>query len=313
MRAFARQAVLPLAAVPVALLIVAFASARERQASTADSRGAGSASTGSASATGISPKMVVSPNWAGYVATAPKEDVSYGHPYFTAVSGTWTVPAARCGHPKAKSYSTVWVGLGGYASRNQEEVGTDSNCTATGKPFYYAWFELVPYLSYKTFPNIESKVYAGDTLTGLVKVLTPTLVLLQLRDRTQHWTFSKKITFSSQDTTTADWVAEAPAECIKLTCAQASLANFGTVRIRNISAVARGSSGNLRNPRWKVIPVKLVPGELLVPRLSTTATAVGPGGKKGRAKSPAGATPGPVSRDGSSFSLKWHQVAGRGV
>ena len=239
-----------------ALLIVASAGARDALASKPSSRVAGSTSTHTSSATGISSKMTVSPNWAGYVATAPKEDVSYGHPYFTSASGTWTVPTARCGHPKAKSYSTVWVGLGGYRSRNQEEVGTDSNCTAAGKPFYYAWFELVPYLSYKTFPNIESKVNAGDTVTGLVKVLKPTLVLLQLRDHTRHWTFSKKITFSSQDTTTADWVAEAPAECVRFTCAEASLANFGNVRIRNISAVARGSSGNLRNPGWKVIPVE---------------------------------------------------------
>jgi Peptidase A4 family len=261
---------------------------------------------------GTTAKMVTSPNWSGYVATGPSENIYYGHPYFTSVTGTWTVPKATCGKPKAKASSTVWVGLGGYATRNQEEVGTDSNCHADGTPFYYAWFELVPYLSFKTFPNIKAKVQAGDTVTGLVKVLKPTLVLLQLENKTEHWTFSKKIAFSSQDTTTADWVVEAPADCEMFNCTEASLSNFGKATMRDISATARGKSGNLKDPRWRIIPIKLVPSTLIVPTISTTATGAGPGGKKGKAASPAGATPGPVSKDGSSFSWKWVPVASRG-
>ena len=282
-----------------------------------DGKITGSATT--ASGKDVNPQMVISPNWSGYVATAPakEEKVAYGHPYFTSVTGTWTVPAAKCYAPKPKAtmkaYSTVWIGLGGWATRNQEEVGTDSNCTAKGKPFYYAWFELVPYLSYKTFPNIKAKIEAGDSMTGLVKIVSTRLVELRIVDNTRHWTFMKKINFTSQDSTTADWIVEAPAECRDINCTEASLANFGEVSMRNISATAHGKAGTLKDPRWKVLPVKLVPSRLIIPTINPTATGAGPGGKKGQAASPAGSTPGPISKDGTSFSLRWVKVATGGL
>jgi hypothetical protein len=266
-------------------------------------------------ASGVSdPTTVVTPNWSGYVAAAPVES-SFKHPYFTSVTGTWTVPTADCAHAKGDASSTVWVGLGGYATRDQEEVGTDSNCAASGKRIYYAWFELVPYLSYQTFPNITDKVSPGDTITGLVKILSPTLVELRLQNRTRGWTFMREITFSSQDTSTADWVVEAPADCVKYFCHEANLANFGSVTMRNISAVGKGSTGTLTDPSWKVMRVKLVPSKLLVPTLlpgPNAATASTPV-RRGEAESPAGATPGPVSRKGNSFSLKWIAVAKSGL
>jgi Peptidase A4 family len=300
-------------ALALALSVLATAYCAAQASAERSAAPAGSVTT----AAGVSAKLVVSPNWSGYVARAPAAP-TYNHPYFTSVTGTWTVPKANCRSSKGtkaspKASSTVWVGLGGYSTRNQEEVGTNSNCDAKGKPVYFAWFELVPYLSYKTFPNIKYQVFAGDTITGVVKIVAPTLVSLTVRDRTRHWTFSRKITFSSQDTSTADWVVSAPATCIQYTCTQANLANFGEVNIRNISAVAKGTKGNLTDRRWKVVPVKLVPGKLLVPTISSSATAAGPGGKKGKASSPAGSTPGPVSRDGSSFTMKWVPVATKGL
>ncbi|MBV8597837.1 MAG: hypothetical protein JO017_03355, partial [Actinobacteria bacterium] len=192
----------------------------------------------------------VTPNWSGYVASAPgRTRLAYKHPYFTHVTGTWTVPRTKCSRKQGATSSTVWVGLGGYTTRNQEEVGTDSNCTAAGKSQYYAWFELVPYLSYQTFPNIKDRVLAGDTVTGWVTVLSPRLVDLKLVNHTRGWTFEKKIDFASQDTSTADWVVEAPADCVRFTCHEASLANFGKVTMHDISAVGRGVSGNLASTR----------------------------------------------------------------
>jgi hypothetical protein len=270
-----------------------------------------------------SAKLIVSPNWSGYVATAPVGS-TYWRPYFTEVTGTWTVPAARCAHAKGAGSSTVWVGLGGYESNyrpnvnarapklDQEEVGTDSNCGADGKPSYYAWFELVPYPSYRPFPTARDTVSAGDTMTGLVKILSPTLVELRVQDRTRAWTFTTKITFSSQDASTADWVVETPVNCVAYACREANLANFGTVTMRNISAVARGASGPLTDPRWSLTRVKLVPSNLLVPGYNDAGATV-PNGHEGHAQSPAGATPGNVSADGRSFSVKWKPVATRGV
>ena len=258
-------------------------------------------------------KTVVTPNWSGYVAAAPRS--TRGTRYFTSVTGTWTVPTAHCRPVKGASSSTVWVGLGGYRTHDQEEVGTDSNCDASGRPSYYAWFELVPYLSYQAFPQITDKVAAGDTMTGLVRVVSPAEIELRLHDRTRGWTFMRKIAYSSQDTLTADWVVEAPADCVGYYCHEANLTDFGKVRMTSISAKAHGTAGTLADPRWDLIPVRLVPSKLVVPTLlpgpnaAKSTTPI----RKGRARSPAGATPGPPSRDGRSFSLKWIPVANRGL
>jgi hypothetical protein len=60
-----------------------------------------------------------------------------------------------------------------------------------------------------------------------------------------------------------------------------------------------------------VTPIRLIPGRLLVPTLTmdrSDLTVI----RHGRATSPAGATPGKPSRDGSSFSVDWVKVANRG-
>jgi hypothetical protein len=249
------------------------------------------------------------PNWSGYVAThQPGKKVVY-----KSVTGTWTVPKATCSKKQGATSSAAWVGIGGYKTTNQEEVGTNSNCSKKGKPVYFAWFELVPYLSYQTFPNINHKVFAGDTITGLVRILNYRFVRLEVKNVTQGWDFVKTINFSSQDSTTADWVMESPATCVLYTCAEASLTNFGSITMRNISAVGNGHKATLTYPKWKVIPIRLVPTKLTIPDINPTATATDHNGKQGVATSPAGATPGKYSSDGSSFAIKWIPVARKGV
>jgi hypothetical protein len=233
---------------------------------------------------------------------------SYGHPYFTEVRGTWTVPLVDCAARRGASSSTVWVGIGGYLTKDQEEVGTDSNCTSHGKPRYYAWFEVVPYRSYQAFPTIKDTVAPGDTVSGVVRILSPTLVQLRIADLTRQWSFMRKITYTSQDTSTADWVVEAPAECVVYSCHEASLADFRQVTMRNIHAVAHGEGGALNDSHWKVLRVRLIPSRLVVPTLTLDPTPSGPV-KTGRAVSPAGAVPGRASRNGSSFDVKWIPVA----
>ena len=257
------------------------------------------------------PKALVTPNWSGYVATSP----AGSDRYFASVTGTWIVPRAHCRRSRRASSSTVWVGLGGFHSGNQEAVGTNSNCSASGKASYYAWFELVPYLSYRAFPEIKDEVRPGDRITGLVRVIDPRLVELRLEDRTQGWTFMRKITFTSQDTSTAEWVVEAPAVCVRYLCHEADLAHFDDVTIGGISATAHKVHGTLTDPRWDVYRVRLVPSKLKVPTLlpSPTIDRSKVRIRKGSAASPAGATPGAVAADGRSFTVKWVPVAARNV
>ncbi len=249
------------------------------------------------------PPLTTSPNWSGYVATGSSDHTIN----YSSVTGTWVVPAATCGANSAGGFSSTWIGLGGYTTKKQEEVGTDSNCDASGNPIYYGWFELVPYIAYNV-PK-QDKVSAGDTMTGLVKILSISLVQLQIQNQTKHWTFTRNITFSAQDTSTAEWIVEAPASCLRFVCSQANLTNFGSLTMTNISATGDGKTGNLNTPGWNVTPLQLVPGKVLVPSLDPEATHTG----TGQADSPAGATPGDASDDGSSFTDKWAPVSTRGL
>lgn len=265
----------------------------------------GTAQAAQSSASDVSPAMTVSPNWSGYVVTGS----SAAPVTYSSVTGTWTVPTATCNNSSTTNgSSTVWIGLGGYTTKNQEEVGTDSNCSAKNKPTYYAWFELVPYIAYPVPSN--DTVQAGDTITGTVNILSPTLVQLEIQNQTRNWDFTRTITFSSQDTSTAEWISEAPAQCLRFVCKEANLANFGSVTMRNISAVGNGATGALNNPSWTTIPIQLVPTKLSIPSLADEQTQAPP---KAKASSPAGATPGPPSPDGSSFGITWVPVASPGV
>lgn len=201
----------------------------------------------------------------------------------------------------------MWVGLGDLGpTPSQEEVGTDTTCNAAGKPTYYAWFELAPFISYNVPKN--DKINVGDTMTGLVTILSPTLTLVQIHDANRHWTFSRKITFINADTATADWMIEAPATCVRFDCAQANLTNFGTFTMTGISAVGSGKTGALADPDWVVTPIQLVPGNVTLPDLGANPAGSGPPGT-GHATSPAGATPGGTSPDGSSFQISWQADA----
>jgi hypothetical protein len=146
-------------------------------------------------------------------------------------------------------------------------------------------------------------------MTGLVKILGISLVELQIQDVTSGWTFSRNITFSAADGSTAEWISEAPASCLRFVCHEANLANFGSVDMTGISATGNGQTGTLTNPDWNVIPIQLVPGQMLVPTLNPEASST----QKGHANSPAGATPGPPSADGTSFTQTWVPVAHSGL
>jgi Peptidase A4 family len=262
---------------------------------------------GSRTSAADTPQVSVTPNQSGYVASAPAGTTLT----FSSATGTWNVPPATCGSGSAGGFSTVWVGLGDEGpTPSQEEVGTDSNCDSNGNPIYYAWFELVPYIAYDVPSN--DKIAVNDTMVGLVKILSTTLVEVSIQDQTRHWNFTRNITFSNYDAATADWIVEAPASCLRWVCSEANLANFGSVTMRNISATTKdGQTGTLSDPDWLVTPLQLVPSKLLVPNLGPSGLNPqdNPQGTNptdtGKATSPAGATSGAYSSDGTSFATTW--------
>ena len=261
--------------------------------------------------------LELSPNWSGYAVTGrPGTQVSY-----TRVRAMWTEPTVRCVPGDAGASSAAWVGLGGYqrsglsadglSARKVEQVGTDANCNASGAATYYAWFAVAPYPA----TAIKGSVLPGDTITGSVNIL-PRLAELQIEDRTRHWAFTTKISWPSPDTTSAEWIVEAPVACARFSCGEAGLANFGSVMFHEVAATGNSSFGTLTKPDWTATPIRLVPTARSFSSLDSAeqgspadtppaATSV----SADVTRSPAGASPGTVSDSGSTFTVTWAPVA----
>ena len=151
------------------------------------------AGTGTAAAA-----TAVSSNWSGY---------SISGTTFATVSGTWTQPAANCTSTASSvAASAFWVGLGGDSETSNalEQTGTEADCT-NGAATYSAWYELVPAASVK----VPLTVSAGDEISATVSV-SGSSVTVKLRNLTTGKSFSKTLRMASPDTSSAEWVAEAP-------------------------------------------------------------------------------------------------------
>jgi hypothetical protein len=259
----------------------------------ATAAGAARASTGST----ITPQ--VSSNWAGYAAIASDDTVPTT---FTDVTGTWVQPKATCTVGRESS-SAFWVGIGGYAvaSSSLQQLGTGIDCNGnTTTPSYYAWWELVP----ASAQRIKLKIFPGDTITAAVLV-TGQKITFSLRDVTRQTRFSKVLTTAQAlDTSSAEWVAEAPSECSAFgRCRVVPLTNFGSVTFTNAAVIANAQPGTLIGPTtpsgaspWTVAPIELITG----------------GFNRGffgqvDAESGIGAVPGDVTSDGRGFSVGWAQ------
>ena len=221
----------------------------------------------------------VSSNWAGYAVTAPGTS-------FTDVKGTWVQPSATC-TARTATYSSFWIGLGGSneGSQGLEQAGTSADCQANGRPVYYAWYEIIP----APPVIVPLTVSPGDTITGDVSV-TGAVGSFQLTNTTTGQTFSGQDTVKTIDLTSAEWIAEAPAQCgsaISSRCTVLPLANFGSVLFSSAAttvntATATTYTGAITDPTW-----------------SSTSIRLGDGANG------SAATPSDLSADGTSFSVSW--------
>ena len=228
----------------------------------------------------------VSANWAGYAAGS-------GSAPFSRVSGSWVEPTDDC--TAGAGDAAFWVGLGGAngQSGSLEQIGTEANCTGPGSGDYYAWYELVPAAPVR----LGMAIQPGDTVSASVAV-SGTNVTVSLSDQTSGGSTSKTLQMSDPDTSSAEWIAEAPSTCSEGTsgCQPLPLADFGTVTFSGASATAGGHTGTISDSSWSASAVDLV--------------SSGAGGDLGGAgfaaqQSSAGASPTVLSSSGSSFSVAW--------
>jgi hypothetical protein len=192
-----------------------------------------------------------SSNWAGYAIH--KSGVR-----FRDVAGSWTQPSATC-TPGERTFSSDWVGLGGYNERTNalEQIGTETDCSATGRVISSAWYELVPAPSRR----IRMTVRPGDRLRASVYV-TGDEVRLQLVDLTSHRSFTRTVADSTLDLTSAEWIVEAPSECAgSYACQTLPLADFGSATITGARAVTtKGYAGSIVSRKWVTTRITLASG-----------------------------------------------------
>jgi Peptidase A4 family len=215
-----------------------------------------------------------SANWAGYVANAT------GSSQFSRVSGSWVQPSANTS--AGDGYSAFWVGLGGAGqsqSQSLEQVGTQANVVG-GQTVYYAWYELLPAAPVK----LSMPIHPGDHISASVSV-NGTNVTISLSDQTTGSSYNNTFQMSNPDTSSAEWIAEAPSTASGDGSLQPlPLADFGTVGFSNATATAGGHTGSISDSSWSDQAVQL----------SGSSTAA--------------AQPSTLSSDGSSFSVSWQSA-----
>lgn len=191
-----------------------------------------------------------SANWSGYA-------VHRAGVRFTRVIGSWQQPNAVCaaGHPR---YSAMWVGLGGYAQSSAalEQIGSEVDCTASGGVASSAWYELVPAGS----QTIRMKVRPGDSMSASVGV-TGHRVVLSLIDETRHSAFRKVLEAGVVDVTSAEWILEAPSDCIRANlCQTLPLADFGLASFAGTRAQSVNRHlGTVSDRAWDATRILLRP------------------------------------------------------
>jgi Peptidase A4 family len=228
-----------------------------------------------------------SSNWAGYA-------IHHSHVTFNKVIGAWQQPKLTC-RPGVSTYSAYWIGLGGYDidSNALEQIGTEADCGISGDARMSAWYELVPAPS----RSLKLTVHAGDILAASVSV-TGHRVRLELADATTHKTAVKTLTASALDLTSAEWIAEAPSECVSSqSCQTLPLADFGSTNFSFAYAqTSTGHRGAITNRSWTSTKITLVASGRRFAGLG--------GGGVGEA------TPSKLTNSGSAFSIAYSAASG---
>jgi hypothetical protein len=232
-----------------------------------------------------------SSNWAGYAVHKP--GVS-----FRTVSGTWRQPNAKC-TPGAQSYSAFWVGIGGFSLNAPalEQTGTEVDCSISGKVESSAWYELVPAAS----TPIRLTVRPGDLMRASVAV-TGARVVISLDDVTRHTTFKKTLNADVIDVSSAEWIAEAPSQCVGVdSCQTLPLADFAPTKFDSARVRSSiGHSGSISDRTWNWTKIKLTPGGRRFAAYNGRGPAAG------------AASPSSLLSAGHSFSVSWALASAQG-
>lgn len=244
-----------------------------------------------ASARAAEVQQTESGNWSGYVVGN-----AGGGSSFKTVTGSWVQPTANCDAAHGSTYAAFWVGIGGAGGKTAlEQDGTEVNCSADGTASYYAWYELVP----KAPVRVDLAVHPGDKMTATTTVDGHQVTETITNDTTGD-TFTKTLYMANPDTSSAEWIAEAPSQCegSVSNCTALPLTNFGKVNFTSASATdSSGHTGSISDSSWQAAAVTLNPSDS-----STGAQYISDTSSSGAA------IPTGLSDGGSAFSVDYENA-----
>ncbi|HEX4109283.1 MAG TPA: G1 family glutamic endopeptidase [Solirubrobacteraceae bacterium] len=243
----------------------------------------------------VATQAAASENWAGYTV---------GGQNFSHVSGSWVQPGTSCS--SGQGSVAYWVGIGGASEQSQalEQVGTETDCNSGGSSTTFAWYELVPSAPVR----LPVSVHAGDHISAAVSV-DGTSVTVTLTDHTTGKSATRQLTMSDPDTSSAEWITEAPSQCSSdlSQCQPVPLSDFGSVTFTDASATAGGHTGSISDSGWQAEPMQLASGIGGGRFFGRGSGFFGGGGVAAGDGQAAGgsAVPSTLVSDGSSFSVSW--------
>jgi hypothetical protein len=165
---------------------------------------------------GASTPCWASSNWSGYALSQTSPPglpcVPASGKTYTAVSGTWTVPAVT-GGGRQSAYSAAWTGIDGFTNSSLIQAGTEQD-VIKGVAHYAAWWEILP-AAETVIPSIT--VEPGDSITVSIVQVAGTSWKITLTDNGQPGTpghvaqppFWTTQTYTGPGTS-AEWILEAP-------------------------------------------------------------------------------------------------------
>ena len=138
---------------------------------------------------GVTAAIEGSSNWSGYAVTAG--------PY-TAVSGTFNVPAVAPNDPGG--LASEWVGVGGLNDASLIQAGV-----AEGGDTAYAWWEILP----DPPTSIPLPVTPGDEISVSISQASDTSWRIAVTDDSTTQTFATDQPYAGP-AASAEWIVEAP-------------------------------------------------------------------------------------------------------
>lgn len=226
----------------------------------------------------------VSSNWSGYAVHGTSK-------HYRTVTGRWRIPTPAC-RATPGTASAMWIGIGGYSgtSGGLEQIGTEVDCSTRGRAEYSAWSEILPAAS----NTLRLAVRPGNLMQATVTVVGHR-VTLSLANLTTHRAVTHTQTATTIDTSSAEWILEAPSQCTTSgLCATMPLADFVKAQFSSArTTTQRGVTGTIKNANWQATAIALSPGHRRFVTQGSAASASG------------SATPSPLSAGGSAFTVTY--------